>query len=188
VVESLTPLGDLWHYDLGKGEWKQLKPEGTPPPARWHALMAFNAQRRKVYLFGGAGLGEKGFDRQLYELDLKKQEWKTLRVAGERPPSLQGGTLSFDSEHQVLVLVGGLRHERPGPATISDIWVFDFERGEWERIQGTSSFQRRDHAGGYDPATRRHYVVGGRISKEVGNFYEPGQPVESFLVFKLKKN
>ena len=43
---------------------KQLVDEATGdvPPPRWHAMAAVAPRARMLYVFGGAGLGEDGFD------------------------------------------------------------------------------------------------------------------------------
>lgn len=105
---------------------------------------------------------------------LKAWRWTKLETGGTRPPSLQGGTLTHDVENKALVLVGGLRHEPPGPATCSDVWVFGLGARRWEKLRGNSSTQRRDHIAAYDTVTKQHYVLGGHVSSEVGNFYKEG--------------
>jgi len=185
--DGFTPLGDLWRYDLATTRWQAVRAQGSLPPPRWHAQMTCDPVGRKAYLFGGAGLGRDAFDRRLYELDLQTFKWRILESKGEGPPSLQGASLTFDAEHRALVLVGGLRHEKPGDATLADIWVFDLADAAWERLDGGDSVRRRDHGAGYDSATRRHYLVGGRVSQEVGNFYQRGDHVGSVLSLKLER-
>jgi hypothetical protein len=185
------PLGDLWRYDLETGEWQRLKATGDLPPRRWHGMMTADTVARKAYLFGGAGRGRNALDRDLYELDLATWRWRVLNSAGHRPghrpPSMQGASLTLDVGERALVLVGGLRHQGPGPATNSDIWVYDLDNKFWERLPGTKGAQRRDHIASYDPTTRQHYLVGGRISRWVGNFYALGAPVQSVLSVRLTR-
>ena len=180
-----SPLDDLWRFDLRKQQWQVLQPTGSSPPARWHAMTAFDAQERRAYLFGGAGLGEHTFDRKLYAFDVEAMRWEVVRTEGPAPPSVQGGTLTFDSANRVLVMLGGLRHEPPGSAAIADIWIFDVKRQRWDHVEGDDSIRRRDHVAVYDPASRRHYVVGGRISQQIGNFYERGRAVGSSLALEV---
>jgi hypothetical protein len=181
------PLGDLWRYDLKTGEWQRLKATGDLPPRRWHAMMTADTVARKAYLFGGAGRWRNALDRNLYELDLTTWRWRAMEWAGQRPPSMQGASLTLDAGERALVLVGGLRHQGLGPATSRDIWVYDLEGEFWERLPGGKAAQRRDHIAGYDPTTRQHYVVGGRISRWVGNFYAFGAPVQSVLSVRLTR-
>lgn len=185
--ESFTPLNDLWRFDLVKGQWERLKPRGDFPPPRWHAMAAIDRKTRQMYLLGGAGLGRDAFDPRLYELDLKANQWRAVETKGEVPPSLQGATLTLDEGQKAFLLVGGLRNEGEGPATSPDMWVFDVKTGTWEKLDRGKEVQRRDHVGVYDPTSGLHVLVGGRVSNEVGNFYERGEPVQSAVALKLKR-
>ena len=185
---GFTPLDDFWRYDLLTARWEQLQTNGEHPPARWHAMMVAVERSRKAYLFGGAGLGDQEFDRRLFELDLESYRWSHIETSGDTPPSLQGGTLTYDPQYHALVLVGGLRHQPPGNATSSDVWVFDISRVTWHRLDGGLVLMRRDHIAGYDTATRRHILIGGTVSNKIGNFYERGNYVKTIIGFRLLRN
>lgn len=183
--ESFTPLDDLWRFDLSAGRWQQLRPQGKKPPARWHASMAWDEASGLIYMFGGCGRDPQAFDRELYIYDPKGNEWHGANVVGRRPPSLQGGSLSLDARTGLLVLCGGLRHEDPGEATLSSIWVYDPQASRWAWRDGGELARRRDHVAVYDPSRGCHYLVGGRTSDAVGNWYDLGQPVRSAAELRL---
>lgn len=178
-------LGDLWRFDLKTKLWKQVTPSGALPTARWHSMMAVDNGSHHAFMFGGAGLGADRFDRALYDLDLSSDHWTRLPPGGVWPPSLQGSTMTYDSAHDLLVLTGGLRHERPGPGTSAEVWVFDRSVSQWSVLADDPQFQRRDHVAGYDPTTGNHYIVGGRVSQAVGNFYDQGPLVPSVVRLRI---
>jgi hypothetical protein len=186
-AEAYTPLDDLWRYDLATGRWHSVQPTGPRPPARWHAMMTTGPAGRKAYLFGGRGIGADTSDRRLWELDLAATRWREVEIKGQRPPSLEGASLTFDADQRALVLVGGLRIELPGPATSGQVWVCDPAAPAWEHLDGDDPLRRRDHTAAYDPATHAHYLLGGRVSEQVGNFYEQGTPIATAVTLRLRR-
>jgi hypothetical protein len=183
---GFTPLDDLWRFDISRTQWTRVSAKGSGPDARWHPMMAVNSTGRRLYLLGGAGHGAN--DRALYELDLDKNEWQRHRPSGNWPPSLQGASLTFDPDNNVLLLVGGLRHEPPGPATSSEVWIYDVPSGAWSVHDGGESIRRRDHVGVYVPQRRIHSLIGGQISQTIGNFYESGTPVSRVVSVQIHSN
>jgi N-acetylneuraminic acid mutarotase len=184
TAHDFRPIADCWQFDLATATWAQL-PAAMQPSARWHAAMTVDPHTQKAYLFGGAGSPE--LDATLYELDLPTNTWRALTTTGSPPPSLQGATFTFDEENHVLVLAGGLRHKPPGPATMSQIWVYDPSTGQWDESDGGDDVRRRDHLGIYNPVTGEHLLIGGRVSETVGNFYERGSLVKVNVKFKIRR-
>ncbi len=187
---GFTPLGDLWRFDVAGAEWSRVKPAGSPPPARWNQMMAIAEDGKRCYLFGGAGVGtgeNEVFDRNIYELDLETWSWTRLKIEGTRPPSLQGATFTYDRKNEALLLAGGLRHRPPGPATCSDLWLFDLRARRWEMLPGNQLTTRRDHVAGYDPESGSHCMLGGRVSSQIGNFYDPGRPQTTIARVRLQR-
>ena len=182
---SFTPLDDLWRFDLSDQRWGQIEARGDLPPARWHVMMTIDEESRTAYAFGGAGHGVQGLDRHLYALDLDSYIWHRLDTKGDVPPSLQGGTLTFDKEHQVLLLCGGLRHLAPGEATSSSAWVLDIDQTTWLQVDDNRLLQRRDHVAVYTPAAKQHCVLAGKVTSDVGNWYASGEAVRSVVGIRL---
>jgi N-acetylneuraminic acid mutarotase len=147
--------------------------------------MAVAQDSRKAYLIGGAGDG--AFDPALYELDLQTDIWRRLATTGAAPPSFQGATLTFDQADHVLLLAGGLRHQGPGPATLSQVWIFDPATNQWDETDCGDPLRRRDHLGAYNPATGEHILIGGRVSTMVGNFYDRGTPVKMNVRIRVRR-
>ena len=52
---SFIPFNDLFTYDLKSNTWEQITPANSPPPARLFHSSAFDAKRRRLYIFGGGG-------------------------------------------------------------------------------------------------------------------------------------
>ncbi len=187
-VHSFTPLSDLWRFDLKTGEWSKIRPRGITPPARWHLMMTVDIEARRAFMFGGAGIGFQGLDNNLYALDLDTYRWQVVATTGDKPVSPQGGTLTYDTVNRALVLIGGLRHEGPGDATISSVWVFDTVNDSWEHHNGGDLIKRRDHVGVYDPLTRSHFCFGGKQTTEIGNWYSEGRHLRNAVRVKLSRS
>jgi hypothetical protein len=181
------PLDDVWQFDLTRRAWATIPASGPAPSKRWHAMVAIDNVGQKLYLIGGAGLGIAAFDRALYELDLTTDRWRRIAPTGAWPPSMQGATLTVDPVERALVLAGGLRHQPPGPATSADVWVFDIRAQTWQSFDGGDALRRRDHVAIYDPASGSHILLGGHVSRTLGNFYERGEPVGGIARLRLTR-
>lgn len=182
---GFTPLRDLWRYDLRARSWERIPGRGEVPSPRWQHMMAVNPSNGRAYLIGGDGFGPAHFDSSLYELDLRSLAWRTVPTRGDVPPSFQGGTLTFDREHGMLVLAGGLRHRIPGDATISDVWVLDLGSTTWFKTDCGDVLRRRDHVGAYDLQTRAHYLLGGVVSPAVARWGQFGSLVGTIVRVKV---
>jgi len=182
---GFKPLRDLWRFDLRARRWERIPDRGEVPSPRWQHMMAVDPSNGRAYLIGGDGFGAAHFDSSLYELDLRSLAWRIVTTRGDVPPSFQGGTLTFDREHGMLVLAGGLRHRSPGDATISEVWVFDLGSGTWFRTDCGDVLRRRDDVGAYDPQTRAHYLVGGVVSPAVARWGQFGSLVSTIVRLKV---
>lgn len=185
---GFTPLADLWAFDLTAGKWKMLEPTGDIPPARWNHSGAVDTRAQKLFLYGGAGLGEQigKQDESLYSLDLRTLKCTRLQTTGVRPPPMEGTTLTFDSAHHALLLAGGLSLREKGSAGARSVWTLDLASRHWNEFKGELRTTRRDHVAIFEPKFNRHIIYGGAECAERGNFYKAGAAVTETLSITLR--
>jgi hypothetical protein len=101
---------DVSDPDLGKASWRTLSVDGTPPKARYFHAAAFDSQRNRMVIQGGAtqaalGDNEKVIDDS-HALDLSgaTPRWENLG-AGYR--DLVGANMDYGILTRSVVLVGG---------------------------------------------------------------------------------
>lgn len=70
------PMGDLWMYRIDTGRWKEMKPRGSTPSARYLAGHD-DTGNGKMYIFGGEGKHKRN---DLWVLDVTGEEpvWQEL--------------------------------------------------------------------------------------------------------------
>ena len=127
-------------------------------------------QRASIYIFGGHRAGSVYGD--LYRYNVETKTWTTLqsgpaRMAHAVYPTSHPGTLA--GGHAGMVVVGG--RDRTGP--LSDVWLYDLEKGTWSKLQDTSVVGARY---GHSVATGQTwdspvYIFGGIHGQEETNSF-----------------
>jgi hypothetical protein len=102
----------LWRWD--QRGWVPVA-AANAPPARVEFAVAFDAQRDRVVLFGGA----LGAGAETWEFD--GTAW-ARRVPAHTPPAREKASMAYDAARQRVLLFGG---ERPGSGTFGDLWEWD---------------------------------------------------------------
>ncbi|GAC1506413.1 MAG: hypothetical protein NVS1B3_06030 [Candidatus Dormibacteraceae bacterium] len=118
---SIT-LGDTWLWN-GRS-WHQLDVQG--PPARSAAMVAYDAVRHVVVLFGGSGPGGAG--QGLYFQDTwtwDGAQWQLQHPAHMPNPRMRAG-MAFDERRGVTVMFGGEGETATHTtATYTATWTWD---------------------------------------------------------------
>jgi hypothetical protein len=153
-------------------QWQRSR---SSPTRRRGAAAAFDEARGRVVLFGGND--QTGVLGDTWEFDghdwsramttphatVENPERTAAQDAAARPhlPKLHGEAISYDSEHDRLIVVGGRTTKGPLEGT----WIWD--REGWRRLRDASSTppHRATHAMGYNPDTRQVFLFGGMTRK-----------------------
>lgn len=142
-------LDDTWEWD--GTTWNDLTPPpGVGPPARQSHVMAYDAARGVVVLFGGAG----GL-RDTWEWD--GETWRDVTPAGPSPQARSGARMTFDASTGRCVLFGG----SGSGGNRQDTWEWDGSAWWDVTPAGTLPPARRNHGAAYDPVRAVTYVFGG---------------------------
>lgn len=139
---SQVALGETWTWN--GSTWRRHQPAIVPPPRHVPAL-AWDSNRRRVLLVGGA-IGDH------WEWD--GTSWQ--QFAGATPPSRLGGVMAFDPSRNRMVLFGGFA----GSAYVDETWEFDGLA--WRLMAPASRPPARSHAQmTWDPNTGGIILFGG---------------------------
>lgn len=82
--DSTIVYNDLFKWNVGNNEWKQIESLNTPPPRCSHQAVQY---QDKVYVFGGeyGTLDQFYHYRDFWELDLKTNSWREVEAGGDWP-------------------------------------------------------------------------------------------------------
>ena len=155
-----TTYGDTWLWD---GQWSLATPAASPPSRKGH-VMAFDAARGKVVLFGGWRTGALLNDTWEWDGATWTQVLTTLQ------PSPRGSAaFAYDPLLQKCVLFGG---STAGGARLNDTW--EWNGSTWQQLMPVNVPSARDYAQlAFDGNRNRLALVGGYGANQ---FPGPGQP------------
>jgi galactose oxidase-like protein len=114
---------DAGVYAFDGNTWGPRTTSGTPPPALCLPSLAGNTVQRGVLLFGGnpgTGVSPVPADTYVYDGDV----WHKPSPA-QSPPARDDAAMVFDSDHQVMVLFGGLGLNQGQTGPLNDTWTWD---------------------------------------------------------------
>lgn len=162
---------DVWAYELATDTWTQVS-SGDGPSARSSAVIAHDAARNRLLVFGGntstSGLTLTG-TADLWALDLASGTWSELAAGGTAPsPRLYHSAVVVGSE---MVVFGGTP-DFDGPF-MNDAYALDLTSDTWRLINdgfadGTP-MPRFGHELYADAARGRVVVIGGHDPTDLGN-------------------
>jgi hypothetical protein len=141
---SPSYLRDTWEWDGMTWVERQVS---TQPPAHIEHVMTYDASRRQIVMFGGAGVA--GLFGDTWEWD--GINWRE-QPPGPSPRNLSA--LAHDVVSHKTVLFGGY------PPILGDLWERDGTT--WIlRAPSTGPSPRAGHALAFDPLRRRTVMFGG---------------------------
>ncbi|XP_071731731.1 uncharacterized protein [Rutidosis leptorrhynchoides] len=127
--------GDLYRYDVDKGDWKLVSSPNSPPPRSAHQAVAW---KNYLYIFGGefTSPNQERFHhyKDFWMLDLKTNQWEQLNYKG--CPSPRSGHRMVLYKHK-LVVFGGFYDTLREVRYFNDLYVFDLDTFKWQEIKPT---------------------------------------------------
>ncbi|XP_076896198.1 uncharacterized protein LOC143549080 [Bidens hawaiensis] len=127
--------GDLYRYDVNKGDWKLVSSPNSPPPRSAHQAVAW---KNYLYIFGGefTSPNQERFHhyKDFWMLDLKTNQWEQLNYKG--CPSPRSGHRMVLYKHK-LVVFGGFYDTLREVRYFNDLYVFDLDTFKWQEIKPT---------------------------------------------------
>jgi hypothetical protein len=161
---------DLWLFDLtgnsGPGAWTLIAPAGPLPPARYQHAMAYDLARRRLIVFGGAGVNGTNL-LDVWAYDFAANSWSNLTPAVPGPVARRGSTMTYDAPHDRMLVFGG-----QGAALLNDVWALSLAgTPAWTSLtaSGAPPAARAFHAAAYDPVGDALLVFGGNTASGLQN-------------------
>jgi len=137
---------ETWEFNAATKTWAQIVTTGAPPPRGAFAL-SYDAQRRRIVLFGGDG--SSGFLNDSWEYDGAARTW-TQVATSQAPAPRAGSAMAFDAALGKTVLFGGLDANLNA---LNDTWAYDGTN--WTQLCAACAPPARGALGmAYDPAGR----------------------------------
>jgi hypothetical protein len=152
---SLTPVDDLWSYDVAEKRWKKAEPSSDRPPARFSPTLHYDAQRDQLVLHGGC----KGFLEpdnafaEVWTFDLAKETW-TRRAAG---PGRWQAAAALAPGLDALIVEGGFDGQFTPK---NEVWLYDLAKDAWRDL-GKGHKATDAHAAAWDSESACFLVHGG---------------------------
>jgi hypothetical protein len=170
--DRLISIGDstgaVWQLNLtGTPLWTGLEVAGEAPFPRADAALAYDPVRHRVFAFGGHESNE------LWAIDLSTTptwEWiKPTHPSGLRPSIRNDASLVYDSNHDRLILYGGLFDDGEHIGVRSDVWPITLSgTPSWTSLvtAGLAPPGRGLHGAIYDPVRDRMVVYAGQLNTQ----------------------
>jgi len=156
-VASMT-----FSYDPAARRWKLIhdrREEGQPPALLLWSSLCYDPVNRQVILFGGGGVDRPDGRPHTWALDVTTDRWRPLNLDVE-PPARCNSRMVYDKKHRLIVLFGGDAQD----SALSDTWVFDVVKQQWEmRRPKQSPYPRSCHAMVYLDGSGVVLLAGGRV-------------------------
>jgi len=144
----------IWSWD--GAAWTLLSDDG--PSARSYPGLAYDSDRDRVVLFGGAvAPGGVTGPPELWEWD--RAAWTPRAVAG--PSGRTGPGMAYDAARHRTVLFGGYIYTQTSWTYLGDTWEWDGQT--WSRIATTGPAPRAVPCFAYDSIRARTVLVGGDV-------------------------
>ncbi|KAJ0709258.1 putative kelch-type beta propeller [Helianthus annuus] len=160
--------GDLYRYDVNKGDWKLVSSPNSPPPRSAHQAVAW---KNYLYIFGGefTSPNQERFHhyKDFWMLDLKTNQWEQLNYKG--CPSPRSGHRMVLYKHK-LVVFGGFYDTLREVRYFNDLYVFDLDTFKWQEIKPTPGCLWPSARSGFQLFVHQDdiYLYGG-YSKEISS-------------------
>lgn len=138
--ENFIVFGDTWVWD--GATWTQVSSTGPSP--RYDVAMAYDEERERVVLYGGAD----GSDMLGDTWEWDGQTWVQVSTVG--PPCRASHMMTYDADRQRTVVFGGAAPcvNFPFIADQQDTWEWDGVT--WQQVANFGPFKRRGGAMVYD--------------------------------------
>ncbi|MBA3660612.1 MAG: hypothetical protein H0W64_02695 [Gammaproteobacteria bacterium] len=173
VKDFTHMLNDLWVYDLQNNTWTQLGEDNSinAPTGRYTCYNDTKAWNGKLYLYGGEGIGKKGFSitNDTWQYDIKTKTWTDITPSPENnvtPARVQGSMAIIDNS---LLLQGGDIKERsvkgcgsPFPENANDeLWQFNLATKVWSPLTADGVILPKHKRAGSTVVDKKMYILFG---------------------------
>jgi len=128
LSQSSDVFNDLWKFDFLSEKWSIIKTKGQIPSERFH--QSTQLYKDSMYIFGGLSKN-KNANNEIYELELKSQNWKKLETIGSAPKE-RSGHISVIYKDFIYIFGGS-----NGSILFNDLYSFNISNKEWKELSTT---------------------------------------------------
>ena len=159
---------DVWVYDFGVGNWRQMDPDEGPLPQYGHH-MVYDSLNDRVVMYGGhwstPGSSRHGYSDGVWVYDYPTDSWTKVDEATSLP-SRYWHQMAYDEVRGKMVVFSGSMGD---DSRNDDTWLFDTDSLTWERFESEEGPEARaNSAMAYDRAHQKIVLFGG-----MGSFDNP---------------
>ncbi len=163
AVENVEPeYSDTWSYDYNTNTWTDMSPTIHPIATNGHA-MAYHSGADKIVLFGGHWYGS-GYmwlnHDQTWVYDYNTNTWTNMAPSLSPPPMV--AKMAYDSESDLMVLIGGWPDHGLSGEYIAETWTYNLTSNTWMNVTTEIQPPKRGWGGlAYDSESDRIILFGG---------------------------
>ncbi|XP_047489262.1 multiple epidermal growth factor-like domains protein 8 [Penaeus chinensis] len=140
-------LDDFWRFNIVTESWKKLHTHPKLPALAGHTLTYHSdAESQSLVLIGGAS-SVFGFLDEVWEYDLRNEEWKMVETRGAKPFGLYGHSTVYHESTKTFYVHGGQSFKVDVVDHSSDLYALDYNRKKWSVLP-------TDHKINHNPASR----------------------------------
>jgi len=160
---AVCPQNYTWVFS--DGIWTNITNPQDAPPARFGAMMTYDANMDGVLLFGGVGASSYLNDTWLFSAG----SWTNLSWVGPAPMARAFASLAFDPDPEVngSVLWGGFN---PGPGDLNDTWAWESWAGWVQLNPSTAPPPSSETSMAYDPVESALILYGANATSSTWEF------------------
>ena len=141
-----------WVFPEAEKKWKAIEqPLGRQPSGRILPGMAYDADEKKIVLFGGDDLARCLGDTWVYDCQTRTWNEAKPKVA---PTARAGHAMVCVPGQKAILLAGGYA---AGWVPLKDVWAYETAKGEWTRLGLDLPAPAGHAAADYDP--KRKLVI-----------------------------
>lgn len=174
-IVAFTPQGQgslgtgrLWTLDVfGDRAWTSLSTRDGPHPSIQDHVMALDAARDRLVLFGGRLPGDRPNSDDVWVLPLDGStgwRWRRIQPGGTVPQVRYGASFAVTPDGSRIVVLGGRLLDLPGARYTDAVWelALDRERPTWRSVPVEGRRPRpRNQATLVSTARDRFLFIGG---------------------------
>ena len=159
---------ETWEYNYNTNEWNRIG-LGSSPYA-YNALLAYDSESGVIVSFGGSHADHVPSD-QTWIYDYSTDAW-TQESPSNKPHMRESGLMVYDSESDVVILIGGSLHWDSNPAAdvswrFNDTWSYDYNSNTWTNItSATYPANYQFSCAAYDSVNDLIVVYGGTNDRD----------------------
>jgi N-acetylneuraminic acid mutarotase len=122
-------ISETWTYDLDSNRWEQVATAG-PPVGVLGARMSYDAQSRKMILFGGFDVPTGSFHDETWAFDLDTHQWTNMQPA-THPTARNFHGQTYHAAADLVIAYGGMDISFE---PTNHVWTYDYDHNTWAQL------------------------------------------------------